>query len=150
MKYRNITILLCCLFIFSLNGCYEPLDKKIVFFENMDVTSGNYKLLVYGTEGEWIEDYQDFYIDDIKTLKKMKRQWVFTKKSDVMPCGYGYAIYLVNQTEILKKTYVNIDCEYMSGWVRFPSYYLSAHKKSFKRMTEEDKARFSERYFKKD
>lgn len=136
------------LLILSTTSCYESLDRKVVYFAEIDFESGNYKLLVYGMEGEWIEDYRDFYIDDIQTLNRMKRQWVFTKKSDEMPCGYGYSLKLVNQSEILKSTSINIDCEYMSGWIRFPRKYLEDHKKSFKRMTEVEKTEFSKRYYK--
>ena len=123
-KFIQIVVLISALF---LTSC---LDEKVVFFEGIDFESGDYKILVYGMEGEWIEDYRDFYIDDIKTLKKMKRQWVFRWKSDVMPCGYGYSLLLVNQSEIIKRTSINIDCGYMSGWIRFPKRYLSAHKNS--------------------
>ncbi|MDD3771039.1 MAG: hypothetical protein RBT46_07630 [Weeksellaceae bacterium] len=135
-------------FIFTLISCSEKLPKEISFFENYDVKNGKYKVLVYGSEGEWIEDYKDFYIDDVKTLDKMKRQWVFNKKSDVMPCGYGYNIYLVDEENILKNVAVNIECEYMSSWIKFPKKYLTKHQKYFKRMTEEDKTKFEAIYFK--
>ena len=130
-------------------GC-EKLPSEIKFFENYDLSTGEYKLLVFGTEGEWIDDYQDFYIDDIKVLKKMRKEWVFKHKSDILACGYGYIVMLVNADEVLKEVAVNIECEYMTGWVRFPKQYLSNHKKHFKRMTELEKKEFEERYTKRD
>src|SRR5690606_30006616 len=102
-------LLLIIITFFSIISCSEKLPNKIYFFDNINLKNGEYKLLVYGTEGEWIEDYKDFYIDDVKTLEIMKKQWVFNKKSDVMPCGYGYSIYLINNDSILKNVYVNID-----------------------------------------
>lgn len=133
----------------SVLGCTEKLPEKIHFFDSIDLKSGEYKLLVYGLEGLWIEDYRDFYIDDVKTLEKMKKQWVFTRKVDPKPCGYGYSIYLVNNDSILKKIWVNIDCEYGSDWVKFPKRYLNGHKASFKRMTEEESEKFNAQYFRK-
>lgn len=145
---KKLIQIITLIVVLSMTSCYKSLDEKIVFFEGIDFDSGNYKLLVYGTEGDWIEDYQDFYIDDIQTLNEIKKQWVFTKKSDAMPCGYGYNLELVNQSKILKSTSINIDCEYMSGWIRFPKKYLTDHKKSFKKMTETEIAEFSQTYFK--
>jgi len=129
-------------------GC-ERLPSKIKFFENYDLSTGEYKLLVFGTEGEWIDDYRDFYIDDIETLKEMQKQWIFKYKSEVMACGYGYIVMLVDSNKVLKKTAVNIDCEYMEGWIRFPKSYLSNYKAHFKRMTEIEKKEFEEKYTKK-
>lgn len=103
----------------------------------------NYKLLVCGQEGEHIDNYSDFYIDDVQTLQEIKKQWVFKNKSKVSPCGYGYSVVLVDDKAILKKTLVNIDCEYMSGWIYFPKAYLEDHKGSFKKMTDDDKRHFS-------
>ena len=130
-------------------GC-EKLPSEIKFFENYDLSTGEYKLLVFGTEGEWIDDYRNFYIDDIGVLKKMQKEWVFKYKSDILACGYGYIVMLVNADEVLKEVAVNIECEYMTGWVRFPKQYLSNHKKHFKRMTELEKREFEEKYTKRD
>ena len=63
------------LFVFIIalfTGC-EKLPSKIKFFENYDLSTGEYKLLVFGTEGEWIDDYRDFYIDEIGVLKKCRK-----------------------------------------------------------------------------
>src|SRR5690606_10168096 len=130
-------------------GCSEKLPSEVTFFENYDMNSGKYKILIYGSEGEWIEGYRDFYIDDIQTLEKIKKQWVFRKKSEVMSCGYSYILYLVDENTVLKNESINIACEYMTGWIKFPKEYLTEHKSSFKRMTEENKAEFQKKYFKK-
>lgn len=92
------------IFVLLFSGCNEKLTEEIWFFEDYDVENGEYKLVGYGLEGETIEGYDNFYIDDTETLKKMKKQWVFNKKSKIQPCGYGYALYLVDENEILKKT----------------------------------------------
>ncbi|MBL4754371.1 MAG: hypothetical protein JKY52_12355 [Flavobacteriales bacterium] len=140
-------ILLNIFLILLLIGCQEKLEAEYVFFEDCDFDTGGYKLLVYGDEGEWIEDYRDFYIDDVETLKRMQKQWVFKYKSDVKPCGYGYHLKLVDGKKVLKSKSVNIDCEYMSGWVYFPKLYLTEHKNSFKKMTESDREEFSQKYY---
>jgi hypothetical protein len=131
-KIVQVIFFLMPLFILS---CDEKLEKEIVFFEGIDFDSGEYKLLVNGSEGKQFEDYYDFYIDDIQTLNEMKKQWVFTRKSEITACGYGYNVKLVNQNGVVKSTSINIECEYMSGWIRFPKRYLTDHKKSFKKMT---------------
>ena len=143
-KILFVSIILLC-------SCRGKLSEEIVFFENYDLSTGEYKLLVFGEEGLWIDDYQDFYIDDIETLKKMQKQWIFKYKSDISACGYGYSIMLVDSDKVLKEAAVNIerDCEYMSGWIYFPKKYLSDHKTYFKRMSENEKNSFLEKYKKK-
>jgi len=80
-------------------------------------------------------------------MAKMKKQWMFNEKADIMPCGYGYELYLVNESKMIKNVAINIDCEYMSGWIKFPKEFLTDHKKSFKKMTDEDKVEFQKKYF---
>ncbi|SFN60918.1 hypothetical protein SAMN05421741_10817 [Paenimyroides ummariense] len=140
----KILIILFSLVLFI--GCSEKLPNEVYFFENYEVENGKYKLFVIGTEGEWIDDYKDFYIDDIETLKKMKTQWIFSEKSEVMPCGYGYIIYLVNKKEVLKSEAINIECEYMSGWIKFPKKYITEYKDKFVRMSESEKLNFENKY----
>jgi len=147
MNFYSKILLVSITLLFA--GC-ERLPSEIKFFENYDLSTGEYKLLVFGTEGEWIDDYRDFYIDDIEVLKKMQKEWVFKYKSDILACGYGYIVMLVNSDEVLKEVAVNIDCEYMTGWIRFPKRYLSNYKAHFKRMTEIEKKEFEEKYTKKD
>jgi len=146
MKFYPKTLLILIIFIFF--SCHGRLSEEFKFFENYDLSTGEYKLLVFGTEGTWIDDYQDFYIDDIEVLKKMQKQWVFKRKSAVMPCGYGYIIMLVDENKVLNERAVNIDwdCSYMSGWLHFPKRYLSGYKTHFKRMTEIEKKEFVDKY----
>jgi len=80
----------------------------------------------------------------------MQKEWVFKYKSDILACGYGYIVMLVNSDKVLKEVAVNIECEYMTGWIRFPKRYLSNYKAHFKRMTEIEKKEFEEIYKKKD
>ena len=140
------TILKYIFLVFVVTGCREKLDREFVFFKDCNLDNGNYKLLVYATEGEWIDDYRDFYIDDVETLKRMQKQWIFRHKAEVMSCGYGYRLQLVDEKRILLSKSVNIECEYMSGWIYFPEAYLKEHKESFKKMTESDKDNFKEIY----
>lgn len=120
----------------TLFGCKERLSEEYKFFGNHDLSSGDYKLIVFGTEGARIEDYRDFYIDDIETLERMQKQWVFKYKTTPMSCGYGYNIRLVSKDKILEEKSVNVDCEYMTGWIFFPRNYLTDHIESFKRMND--------------
>jgi len=142
-KILFVSIILLC-------SCRGRLPEEIKFFENYDLSTGGYKLLVFGEEGQWIDDYRDFYIDDTEVLRKMQKQWVFKYQSDIMACGYGYLIMLVDRDNVLKEVAVNIecDCEYMTGWVYFPRRYLSDYKTHFKRMTEIEKKEFLEKYTK--
>jgi len=144
MKLFSKILLIFTLILFA--GCYEKLSNKITFFEGYDFSTGDYKLLVFGTEGLWIDDYIDFYIDDIETLKKMQKQWVFKYRTKTLACGYGYIVMLVDNNEVVKETEVNIECEYMGAWIHFPKSYLSDHKTHFKRMTENEKKEFEEKY----
>ncbi|MCL2097823.1 MAG: hypothetical protein FWH23_03580 [Bacteroidales bacterium] len=129
-------------------SCRGRLPETVIFFENYDLSTGEYKLLVFGGEGQWIDDYRDFYIDDTEVLTKMQKRWVFKYQSDIMACGYGYSILLVDRNKVLKEVEVNIecDCEYMSGWIYFPRSYLSDYKNHFKKMTEMEKKEFLEKY----
>ena len=140
-KILFISIILLC-------SCRGRLPEEIIFFENCNLSTGEYKLLVFGEEGQWIDDYRDFYIDDTEVLKKMQKQWVFKYQSDILACGYGYSIMLVDKDKVIKEVAVNIecDCEYMTGWVYFPIRYLSDYKTHFKRMTEIEKKEFLEKY----
>lgn len=130
----TLKILIVIFSLTILSHCKEKLTKPISFFEDYDLNSGKYKLEVYQIEGEIIDDFKKFYIDDSETLKKMQKQWIFKYKSEVMPCGFGYELHLVKDHTIIKKTLINIDCQYMQGWIHFPKEYLTDHKIHFKRI----------------
>ncbi|WP_159477073.1 hypothetical protein [Chryseobacterium sp. 18068] len=132
---KLITRIVIAIFsLIILSNCKKKLLQPISFFENYDLNSGKYKLEAYQVEGKIIDDYKKFYIDDPEVLNKMKKQWVFKYKSEVMPCGFGYELHLIKDKKIIKKTLVNIDCEYMEGWIYFPKEYLTDHKNHFKRI----------------
>lgn len=139
-------LLVLVLLFFSSIGCKKELPNELLFFENHPVENGKYRLYFLGTEGEWIEGYKDFYIDNIPTLVQMKKQWVFRHASDIMPCGYGYTVYLVNENKILKTKAINIEYEYMSGWIEFPKKYLTQYKNQFIRMNATEKSNFEKKY----
>lgn len=86
--------------LLSFFSCRERLDNEIKYFANYDFATGKYKILIYGQEGKQIDNYSDFYIDDVQTLREIKRQWVFKNKSQVMSCGYGYSVILVDEKKI--------------------------------------------------
>lgn len=131
---NTVRILIVIFSLLLLYNCKEKLSKPISFFENYDLNSGKYRLEVNQVEGEIIDDFKRFYIDDPETLSKMQKQWIFKYKSSVQPCGYGYSIVLKENNKILKQTFVNLDCEYMSGWIYFPKEYLTDHKDHFVKM----------------
>lgn len=133
MKLKSTLLLLILLTLF---GCKEKLPEEYRFFGNHNISSGDYKLKVIGTQGTWIENYRDFYIDDLETLERMQEQWVFNYKTTPMSCGYGYNIGLYHNDTLVESKSVNIECEYMSGWIYFPSNYLTDHIQSFKRMSD--------------
>jgi hypothetical protein len=117
-------------------GCRKNLEAEIVLFDKIDFNSGEYKLVFYGGEGGIIENYFNFYIDDSKTLNQIKKQWIFSKKSEIYSCGYSYNMVLVKKESEVFSKQINIECEYMSGWVYFPKDFLLKHKKSFKKINE--------------
>lgn len=116
-----------------LLGCQDKLDRKIILFDKYDFNSGEHKLIFYGQEGRIIKNYPNFYIDDIKTLNAIKKEWCFTKKSDIMSCGYSYNMQLIKNDSVLIEKSINVECEYMSGWLYFPKEFLVKHKSSFKK-----------------
>lgn len=128
----SLKILLLIITSTVFSNCKEKLAEPIVFFENYNLKSGNYRLEVRQVEGTIIDSFKNFYIDDPRALLKMQKQWIFKYKSDIQPCGYGYSIVLKENNKVLKQTYVNIDCEYMKGWIHFPKEYLTDHKNHFK------------------
>lgn len=129
-----IRILISILSLIILSNCKEKLSQTISFFEGYDLNSGKYRLKGYHIDGKSINGFKKFYIDDPETLSKMKKQWVFKYKSEVMPCGFDYELHLVENNKIVKKALINIDCEYMQGWIHFPKEYLIDHKNHFKRI----------------
>nr|WKN37410.1 hypothetical protein K4G66_01640 [Tunicatimonas sp. TK19036] len=143
---KKLIILL--LLVIDLVGCHEKLDEELVYFEDVDFSSGDYKIYVFATEGEWIEDYKNFIIDDIEILNEIKKRWVFEHKIPPSACGYGYNLKLVDNEKIVKSTSINVDCEYMSGWIEFPKEYLSDYKSAFERLEGDGIKRFSEKYLK--
>jgi hypothetical protein len=122
------------LFFFLIFGCKEKLENEYRFFEDYDLSSGDYKLVVLATEGAHLEGFDDFYIDDVVTLTKMQNQWVFNYKVVPMACGYGYDAKLIKNDQVLVQSSINIECEYMSGWIFFPRNYLTDHIQSFKKL----------------
>lgn len=141
---QKFTLILLVLVVVS--GCKERLDEEYRFFGDYDVENGSYKLLVFGSEGTWIDDYPNFYIDDPATLLKMKEQWIFKYRTDIMPCGFGYLVMFVDEDKILAETAINLDCEYIEGWIYFPENYLRDHISSFKRLSERDRAVLWDKY----
>ncbi|WP_131725552.1 MULTISPECIES: hypothetical protein [unclassified Chryseobacterium] len=115
-----------------LSSCREKLTEPISFFENYDLSSGRYRLDFYNIDGVAIDNFKNFYIDDPTTLLKIQLQWIFKYKSDIQPCGYGYSIELKENNKVIKQTLINLDCEYMSGWIHFPKEFLTDHKNHFK------------------
>jgi hypothetical protein len=146
MKTNKLAILPLLMLSIFISGCKEKLENEYSFFKDIDLEKGKHKLLVYPLEGEIIDDFTHFYIEDISTLKEMQQKWIFKHKSDIMPCGYGYSLLLVDENSILNKKSVNIDCEYMSDWIHFPKHYLTDYKKSFIKMNESKKAEFAAKY----
>jgi hypothetical protein len=127
-------VLIAVFFLTILSGCREKLSVPISFFEDYDLTSGKYKMECYSIAGKNLDGFKKFYIDDPEALNKMKKQWIFKYKSEIMPCGFEYEVRLIENNKIIKKTLVNIDCEYMSGWIYFPKEYLTDQKKYFKEL----------------
>ena len=146
MKINKAKILYFLMLSLFISGCKEKLEIEYSFFNNIELEKGKHKLLVFPLEGEIIDDFTHFYIEDISTLKKMQQEWVFKHKSDIMPCGYGYLLMLVDEDSIINKESINIDCEYMSGWIYFPKKYLTDYQKSFIKMNESQKAEFAAKY----
>jgi hypothetical protein len=146
MKTNKLAVLPLLILSLFISGCKEKLEIEYSFFNNIEVEKGKHKLLVFPLEGEIIDDFTHFYIEDVSTLKKMQQEWVFKHKSDIMPCGYGYLLMLVDEDSIINKKSINIDCEYMSGWIYFPKKYLTDYKKSFIKMNESQKAKFAAKY----
>ncbi len=119
------------LFTFLLQiSCKEKLEKEFRFFDIENLDSGNVKLLIYRLEGSKFQN--DFYIDDINVLKTMQNQWIFTKKSKIWSCGFDHRLVLMDGNKIVQEKLINLDCEYMSGWIYFPKEYLLDNKSNFK------------------
>jgi len=123
-----------------LTSCKQRLDEFEPFFGTADLSKGNYKLIGIGLEGLWVDDFRNFYIDDVQTLQQMQNQWVLDYSVPATACGYGYYLKLVKDTVVIKEAYVNLECEYLYSkehpWRSFPANYLTDHKASFKTLSE--------------
>jgi len=142
-KLKSILLL-----IFCLTSCKEQLDKEIVFFENIDFKSGVFKIYLFASDGPQIGDFHNFVIEDVETLELLKERWIFKNKISPIACGYGYNLKLVDDKKVVKSTNINVECEYMTGWIKFPKEYLSDFKHSFIKIDEIEIVRFSEKYIK--
>ena len=144
--FRWILIITALLLLGFLLCGKVKLKNEYDFFYNNDLSTGKYKFLAFWDYNILIEGYKDFYIDDIETLLKMQKQWVFKYQSEILACGWGYRIFLVDDNNVLNQIALNIDCEYLDGWIYFPKNFLTDHVASFKRMSPEQRGEFEKKY----
>ena len=78
------------------------------FFGDHDLKHGNYKLVGIGMEGQQINGFKNFSIDDSNTLVEMQKKWVFDHKINAMSCGFDYEIQLLKEKKLVY--YCFIDC----------------------------------------
>jgi hypothetical protein len=136
---NNVFFFVALLFVIS---CKEKLESKIVLFEDVELSNGEYKLYFFGLESDGIKGFSNFYIDDKETLSKIKAQWIFDEKSETMSCGYSYSMVLVINKKIVLQKAINTECEYLEGWIHFPNSYLTSHKMNFKKLSEKEAVHF--------
>ncbi|MEP1069416.1 MAG: hypothetical protein ABJG99_11760 [Crocinitomicaceae bacterium] len=129
-----------------LTSCSKKLDQEVIYFDDINFNSGNYKLYFIGTEGTYIDNYKDFKIENIYALNKIKKTWIFTERSEVMSCGYGYILYLVDGQQVLKTTGINIECEYFSDWIKFPKKHLTDFKEYYVQIDDSELSEFHNKY----
>ncbi len=126
--------------LLTLTSCKNRLSEPISFFGNYELQDGNYKLVGIGLQGEHIEGYKNFYIDDIETLQKMREQWVFEYSTEPMACGFGYELRFLRDTLVLSQGLLNLECGYLNTkrqkWLHFPSKYLTDHVSKIKELSE--------------
>ena len=78
--------------------------------------------------GEW-------FIDDIATLNKIKKEWVFATTGEMYACGYHYRIYLCKDGKKVNEFSVNLYCKEMlckDGYYFFDPALITSLNGSFK------------------
>ena len=146
MKQCSFLFVLICILLNSVS-CREKLPETYYFFPENKVNA-NYKLVIIpiGEGFNLISEFDNAYIDNPLIIGEVSKKWVFTKKSDVMPCGYEYSLILVDDSKIITEKYLNFDCGYLGGWIYFPKYYLLKYKSHFKKFSPEELYEFYDPY----
>ncbi len=134
----KISFTLTLFLLVLLTSCKKRLENPLSFFGNSELKEGKYKLIGVAMEGQHIEGFGSFYIDDLTTLQKMSEQWKFEYKSEPMACGFGYELSFLKDTVVLNHGLLNLECGYLNtdqqNWLYFPSNYLTDHVSKFKKL----------------
>ena len=131
-------ILFVCIILTSICSCKQKLEEPYSFFGDHDLKNGNYKLVGIGMEGQQINGFKNFSIDDSNTLVEMQKKWVFDHKINAMSCGFDYEIQLLKDSILINQGFVNLECGYLNTkqqkWLYFPPEYLSNYTSVFKQL----------------
>ena len=107
-----------------------PLFAQTQVLKEYDFNNGGYTLLFvqqqpYKINEKEYTELSNYYIDDISTLNKIKKDWVFEKSKTMYACGYSFVIYLCKNNKLLDTFYINLDCEQISTKYGFYNFKIN-------------------------
>ena len=82
-------------------------------FSSIDFKEGGYRLVGKFTtlRGEpFSSSVRSFYIDDISTLEKIQKNWIFQKPGNYFACGYHYNLVLTKKGKTIQTFSINLEC----------------------------------------
>lgn len=118
--YVSVLYFILCILFFScgvscLNKSFKysrkELKSGVRILKKYDFQKGGYTLvgLYWKFEHDILKGIREFYVEDIATLEKIKREWVFYEKSALYECGYHYTIKILKDGEIIENFNINLE-----------------------------------------
>lgn len=133
MKFQKHITTIIFFLITSISFGQTQLLKKY------DFDKGGYYLIGVRSESDrngLADSLGEFYTDDIKILKAIKKEWTFKKPSPKYACGYHYEVVICKNGLELESFSINLNCNEIvsdNGYFYFETQQLRMFKDSFKK-----------------
>ncbi len=118
---------------------------QVQLLKKYDFNKGGFSMLGIRSESDrnsFVDSVGEFFIDDIKVLNSIKKEWSFVKPSPIYACGYHYQIILCENGIAVESFLVNLNCNEIvcdSGYFYFEPSQLKMFKKGFKKAYRKEK-----------
>lgn len=108
----NFKIFLAIL-IYSMLTSFVICQTSFEPFKSIDFNEGGYRLVGKFTtlrNEPFSSEVGSFYIDDISTLEKIQKNWIFQKPGNYFACGYHYNLVLTKNGKTIQTFSINLEC----------------------------------------
>ena len=126
--------------IVLLLGTCSLLRGQAVFLKDYDFDTGGYYLVGARSESDpngLADSLGEFYTDDIATLNRIKKEWVFKKPGKQYACGYHYIVHVCKCGQSVENFAINLNCREIvgdKGYFYFDIKKLRMFKDDFKKV----------------